>query len=141
MGLNSVIFDFYGRMCNKLAGFTEQNSQQKKMAQLAARKRRRREAESGKLEREPGTQPPPQGKPIIPGVRTKVFCAGYDWRGDAARAAFRVAKVVEAALEATGEKQVIIVAHSMGGVVSRYYSRVLGGESKIFRLFLIFCLW
>lgn len=70
-------------------------------------------------------------------IRPKVYCCGYDWRQDNARSALRLAEVVEEALAETRERKVIIVAHSMGGLVARYYSRVLGGESKIHQLFLI----
>jgi pimeloyl-ACP methyl ester carboxylesterase len=71
------------------------------------------------------------------GIKTKVYCAGYDWRIDNARAAMRLAEVVEEALAETRERRVIIVAHSMGCIVSRYYSRVLGGESKIHRIYML----
>jgi pimeloyl-ACP methyl ester carboxylesterase len=70
-------------------------------------------------------------------VRLKVYCCGYDWRQDNARSALRLAEVVEEALAETRERKVLIVAHSMGGLVARYYCRVLGGESKVHQLFLI----
>ena len=70
-------------------------------------------------------------------IRPKVYCCGYDWRQDNARSALRLAEVVEEALAETRERKVVIVAHSMGGLVSRYYCRVLGGESKVHQLFLI----
>ena len=73
------------------------------------------------------------GVTVIP----RVYCCGYDWRQDNAKSALRLAAVVEEALRETGEKQVLIFCHSMGGLVTRYYSRVLGGESKIFQLFLL----
>lgn len=71
------------------------------------------------------------------GVRPAVYCCGYDWRHDNARAALLLARVVDQALAETCAKRVIIVAHSMGGLVARYYSRVLGGESKIDRMILV----
>jgi pimeloyl-ACP methyl ester carboxylesterase len=67
----------------------------------------------------------------------KVYCCGYDWRQDNARSAARLAAVVDEALRDTGARKVIIVAHSMGGLVARYYSRVLGGEAKIHQLILL----
>lgn len=70
-------------------------------------------------------------------IRPKVYCCGYDWRQDNARSALRLAEVVEEALAETRERKVVIVAHSMGGLVARYYCRVLGGESKVHQLFLI----
>jgi pimeloyl-ACP methyl ester carboxylesterase len=70
-------------------------------------------------------------------LKPRVYCAGYDWRLDNAKAALRLAGVVEEALRETGERKVILVGHSMGGMVSRYYCRVLGGESKVHALFLL----
>ncbi|MEP7120508.1 MAG: alpha/beta fold hydrolase [Byssovorax sp.] len=70
-------------------------------------------------------------------LKPRVYCAGYDWRLDNAKAALRLAGVVEEALRETGERKVIILGHSMGGMVSRYYCRVLGGESKVHALFLL----
>lgn len=70
-------------------------------------------------------------------VKPKVYCCGYDWRQDNAKSALRLAAVVEEALRETRERRVIIVAHSMGCHVARYYARALGGESKIHRLYLL----
>ncbi len=70
-------------------------------------------------------------------IRPKVYCCGYDWRQDNARSALRLAEVVEEALAETRERKVIIIAHSMGGLVTRYYCRALGGESKVHQVFLI----
>ena len=70
-------------------------------------------------------------------LKPKVYCAGYDWRLDNAKSALRLAEVVEEALRETRERKVILVSHSMGGMVSRYYCRVLGGESKVHALFLL----
>ena len=71
------------------------------------------------------------------GVRPVVYCAGYDWRQDNARSALRLAAVVEEALRETGAKKCIIVAHSMGGIVARYFCRALGGESRVHQLYLL----
>lgn len=70
-------------------------------------------------------------------LKPRVYCAGYDWRLDNAKAALRLAGVVEEALRETGERKVILLGHSMGGMVSRYYCRVLGGESRVHALFLL----
>jgi pimeloyl-ACP methyl ester carboxylesterase len=70
-------------------------------------------------------------------IKPKVYFCGYDWRRDNAASAFRLASVVDEALADTGESKVILVAHSMGGLVSRYYCKMLGGESKVFALFLL----
>ncbi len=67
----------------------------------------------------------------------KVYCCGYDWRQDNARSAARLADVVDEALRETGAPKVILVAHSMGGLVSRYYCRALGGEAKVHQLVLL----
>ena len=40
-------------------------------------------------------------------------------------------------LYATGKNKVIIVAHSMGGLVSRYYIKNLGGSNKVDKLIMI----
>lgn len=72
-----------------------------------------------------------------PLVRPRIYCCGYDWRQDNAKSAMRLAEVVEEALAETRERRVIIIAHSMGCLVARYYCRVLGGEAKVHRLYLI----
>jgi pimeloyl-ACP methyl ester carboxylesterase len=57
----------------------------------------------------------------------------YDWRRDNRVAARRLARMIERALprwrEHTGaeDAKVILIAHSMGGLVSRHYLEVLGG--------------
>ncbi|MFO0549589.1 MAG: hypothetical protein U0271_14445 [Polyangiaceae bacterium] len=68
-----------------------------------------------------------------------VYCCGYDWRQDNARSALRLARIVEEALEETGARKAILVAHGMGGLIARYYCRVLGGEGKVATLFLLGC--
>jgi hypothetical protein len=70
-------------------------------------------------------------------IKPKVYVAGYDWRRDNAQSALRLASIVEEALADTGARKCIIVAHGMGGLVARYYSQMLGGESKISALFLV----
>ncbi len=70
-------------------------------------------------------------------IGTKVYCAGYDWRQDNAKSALRLAATVERALRETGEQQVVLVAHGMGGLLSRYYCRALAGEAKVFAMFLL----
>jgi len=51
-----------------------------------------------------------------------------DGIGDSAA---RLGAEVERILEATGADRVMIVAHSMGGVVARYYVQQLGGEDTV----------
>ncbi|MDN3638811.1 alpha/beta fold hydrolase [Simiduia curdlanivorans] len=57
------------------------------------------------------------GEPI------KIYCAGYDWRQSNVISARRVVRVIERALQETRAQQVILVAHSMGGMVSRIACR------------------
>jgi pimeloyl-ACP methyl ester carboxylesterase len=71
------------------------------------------------------------------GVKTRVYCCGYDWRQDNAMSALRLAQVVDEALRETRAEKVILVAHSMGGLVARYYCHLLGGESRVHALFLL----
>ncbi|MEM9694852.1 MAG: alpha/beta fold hydrolase [Myxococcota bacterium] len=71
------------------------------------------------------------------GLRLSVYCCGYDWRQDNARSALRLAEVVDEALRDTGASKVILIGHSMGCTVCRYYCRVLGGESVVHRLILL----
>ncbi|WP_437982276.1 esterase/lipase family protein [Sorangium sp. So ce117] len=77
------------------------------------------------------------GEALERGFSPRVYCAGYDFRQDNAKSALRLAAIVDEALAETRERQVVIVAHGMGGLVARYYSRVLAGESKIAAVFLI----
>jgi len=66
-----------------------------------------------------------------------VYCAGYDFRVDNATSAKTLESVVdEAQKECDGEK-VIIIAHSMGGLVTRSFCKNLGGEGKVRRVFLL----
>ncbi|MBK8943542.1 MAG: alpha/beta fold hydrolase [Polyangiaceae bacterium] len=54
----------------------------------------------------------------------KVYVAGYDWRqSNADSANTHLAPMVTRALAETGAEQVVLVAHSMGGLVARYYAR------------------
>ena len=46
----------------------------------------------------------------------------------------RLEKVVDIVLHHTGKKKVIIIAHSMGGLVSRSYIKYSGGENKVAKL-------
>jgi pimeloyl-ACP methyl ester carboxylesterase len=69
-------------------------------------------------------------------VRPKVFGAGYDWRQSNYLSAERLSLVVDDACDACGGEQAILIAHSMGGLVSRLYC-AKGGEKKVRALFLI----
>lgn len=56
---------------------------------------------------------------------TKVYVAGYDWRQSNRLSAQRLARIVHQAIRETGAPRVIVVAHSMGGLVTRYACRQL----------------
>lgn len=74
---------------------------------------------------------------LPPDVMPKIYCCGYDWRQSNAVSSRELATVVaEAEAECPGE-QVIIIAHSMGGLVARHYCRHRGGEAKLRALFLV----
>lgn len=61
----------------------------------------------------------------------RVYACGYDWRqSNAMSAQVSLAPLVRRALEETGADKVILMAHSMGGLVSRYYCSQ-GGESLV----------
>jgi pimeloyl-ACP methyl ester carboxylesterase len=66
-----------------------------------------------------------------------VYCAGYDWRQSNDQSAQRLSTIVDEARADCDNEPVILVAHSMGGIVSRHYCKNLGGESKVKALFLI----
>jgi pimeloyl-ACP methyl ester carboxylesterase len=66
-----------------------------------------------------------------------VYCAGYDWRQTNAQSAQRLSTIVDEARADCDNEPVILVAHSMGGIVSRHYCKNLGGESKVKALFLL----
>src|SRR5699024_675995 len=51
----------------------------------------------------------------------------------------QVGAYVDAVLGATGAEQAILVGHSQGGVVARYWMRVLGGYAKVRHLVSLAC--
>lgn len=66
-----------------------------------------------------------------------VYCCGYDWRQDNFLSAQRLASVIEEAQRECDGEPIILIAHSMGGLVSRYFCKHLQGESKVRALFLL----
>ncbi len=53
---------------------------------------------------------------------------------DIPTAASRLAKMVETTCEQTGHGRIHIVAHSLGGLVARYYVQKLGGDERVHTL-------
>lgn len=73
-------------------------------------------------------------KPL--GLVPRVYGAGYDWRQDnAVSADTHLARVVKEAQAECGHEKVILVAHSQGGLVSRYFCKK--NESSVLALFLL----
>ena len=74
-----------------------------------------------------------QGSIELPSESASFFTFPYDWRRDNRAAARRLQQFIELQLPRwrswSGAKnaQVILIGHSMGGLVSRYYLEVLGG--------------
>lgn len=66
---------------------------------------------------------------------SRVFAMNYSVRTkDVRTAAAQLAQEVEAIVEETGYERIHIVAHSLGGVVARYYVTRLGGDERIHTL-------
>jgi pimeloyl-ACP methyl ester carboxylesterase len=70
-------------------------------------------------------------------ARPKVYGAGYDWRQPNSISAQRLRHVVDMACAECDGEQAILLAHSMGGLVSRFYCSKLGGEKNVRALFLM----
>ncbi len=69
----------------------------------------------------------------ICGERVKVYCAGYDWRQSNIASVRLLRQVVERALRETRNNKVVLIAHSMGGLVSRLfckYSQINGRPAR-----------
>lgn len=50
-----------------------------------------------------------------------LYVCPYDWRKDNALAAHRLADLIDDAVTKNGAREISLIAHSMGGLVSRYY--------------------
>jgi pimeloyl-ACP methyl ester carboxylesterase len=59
-----------------------------------------------------------------------LFIFPYDWRQDLAAASAQLGRQVDQVLARTGARQVVLIGHSMGGLVSRQYV-VSGGAPKV----------
>ncbi|KGK43013.1 hypothetical protein LH51_02535 [Nitrincola sp. A-D6] len=73
-------------------------------------------------------------------LRYEVWASPYNWTDDNLNSAKGLAETVTKAIEGTEEKyqgtdvrvlKPIIITHSMGGLVSRAYTQLLGGEGKV----------
>jgi len=62
-----------------------------------------------------------------------LFGFNYDWRKPIAVSAERLASFVEGVCRETGQPQVAIVAHSLGGVVSLEYAETPAGRARVER--------
>lgn len=78
----------------------------------------------------------PMLKSMGKNASTRVYGSGYDWRQDNAESSLLLGKVVAQAQKDCDGEQVILIAHSMGGLVSRYYCKS-GGEKNVRALFLL----
>src|SRR5699024_9760032 len=66
---------------------------------------------------------------------SQVFAMNYSVRTtDVRTAAVQLAEEVEAIVEETGYERIHIVAHSLGGVIARYYVTRLGGDDRVHTL-------
>ncbi|HXD55921.1 MAG TPA: alpha/beta fold hydrolase [Solirubrobacteraceae bacterium] len=61
-------------------------------------------------------------------AKNGIYAFPYDWRRGVPVASKGLASLVDEALEQTGAKHVVIVAHSMGGLVTEQYLVESGGE-------------
>jgi hypothetical protein len=69
--------------------------------------------------------------------RFPIYACGYNWLDSNAKSAERLAEAIDAIIKRYAQvekcrcEEVIIVTHSMGGLVTRHCAKVLGKESKI----------
>jgi pimeloyl-ACP methyl ester carboxylesterase len=75
---------------------------------------------------------PPLG--LDPQPTDNIFVFPYDWRQDIRDIAGNLRDTVDWIKEFTGSDRVDIIAHSMGGVVARYYINKLGGNDPVRKL-------
>ena len=67
-----------------------------------------------------------------------LYAMGYNWLESNEKSAKRLKTLVEKTIPAFYKKQgricdkVILITHSMGGLVARYYTEVLGGREKVY---------
>lgn len=87
-----------------------------------------------------------QWEPMLSALRDEGRCAllfqagvidGHRWSGDMPTSARQVADFVAKVRAETGADRVDIVAHSVGGFVTNYFLKVLGGAADVRRVVLI----
>ena len=76
-----------------------------------------------------------------PGSGPPLYTFAYDWRQDNRVSAHQLAEAIERWAALHPGAQPWIIAHSMGGMVSRWYIEKLGGKDRVGRLFLIASPW
>ena len=88
----------------------------------------------------PFTIPYPFSKPTIENLSTDtdLFLFPYDWRQDLKKiVSENLALAIDEIRKLTGSERVDIVAHSMGGLIARYYVNKAGGGDKIRNMVLV----
>jgi pimeloyl-ACP methyl ester carboxylesterase len=75
---------------------------------------------------------PPLG--LDPRSDDNLFVFPYDWRKDIREIARNLSEAIGWVKRTTGSDQVDVVAHSMGGLVARYYVNKLGGNDTVRKL-------
>jgi triacylglycerol lipase len=71
--------------------------------------------------------------PVLCGLGYCVFALDYGHRGTdpVERSAAELGAFVDRVLAATGETHVLVVGHSQGGMMPRYWMRFLGGAARV----------
>lgn len=66
---------------------------------------------------------------------SQIFAMNYSFRTkDVRTLAVQLAEEIEAIVEETGYERIHVVAHSLGGVIGRYYVTRLGGDARVHTL-------
>lgn len=84
-----------------------------------------------------------EGSIYAPSEDANFFTFPYDWRRDNRASARKLQRFVEKQLPAwrawsgAADAKVILIGHSMGGLISRYYVEVLGGWRDCLKLFTV----
>ncbi|MEM9693289.1 MAG: alpha/beta fold hydrolase [Myxococcota bacterium] len=68
---------------------------------------------------------------VVGSVRPRVVTCGYDWRQSCIDSARTLQTRVRQVRQVTGSRDVIIIAHSMGGLVTRYFCKHLAEPNEV----------